>query len=152
MYITEFRGRGDEIHIYPLTFKEFMQAYDGDMYHGWAEYVIYGGLPLCVTMKTEEQKIGYLTRLFEETYLKDIIERHHIEKTQELEDLINILASAVGSLTNPTRIEVTFQSVMRSRISLRSTLSLIWEASDIISSPRSICLQKKNGIKRRHPY
>lgn len=96
MYITEFRGRGEEIHIYPLTFKEFMQAYDGDMYHGWAEYVIYGGLPLCVTMKTEEQKIGYLTRLFEETYLKDIIERHHIEKTQELEDLINILASARG--------------------------------------------------------
>lgn len=90
--ITEFRGRGDEIHIYPLTFKEFMQVYEGDVYHGWAEYVIYGGLPLTVTMKTEEQKINYLTRLFEETYLKDIIERHHIDKTQELEDLVNILA------------------------------------------------------------
>ena len=89
--ITEFRGRGDEIHIYPLTFKEFMEAYDGDMYRGWAEYVVYGGLPLTVTMKTEEQKISYLTNLFKETYLKDIIERHHIEKTQELEDLVNIL-------------------------------------------------------------
>lgn len=115
--ITEFRGRGDEIHIYPLTFKEFMEVYEGDVYHGWAEYVIYGGLPLTVTMKTEEQKINYLTRLFEETYLKDIIERHHIDKTQELEDLVNILASAIGSLTNVPKIEATFRSVMQSNIS-----------------------------------
>lgn len=115
--ITEFRGRGDEIHIYPLTFKEFMQVYEGDVYHGWAEYVIYGGLPLTVTMKTEEQKINYLTRLFEETYLKDIIERHHIDKTQELEDLVNILASAIGSLTNVPKIEAAFRSVMQSNIS-----------------------------------
>ncbi|MGN0630426.1 MAG: ATP-binding protein [Ruminococcus sp.] len=115
--ITEFRGRGDEIHIYPLTFKEFMEAYDGDMYHGWAEYVIYGGLPLTVTMKTEEQKIKYLTNLFAETYLKDIIERHNIEKTQELEDLINILASAMGSLTNPPKIQATFKSTIQSSIS-----------------------------------
>lgn len=115
--ITEFRGRGDEIHIYPLTFKEFMQVYEGDVYHGWAEYVIYGGLPLTVTMKTEEQKINYLTRLFEETYLVDIIERHHIEKSQELEDLVNILASAIGSLTNVPKIEATFRSVVQSNIS-----------------------------------
>lgn len=115
--ITEFRGRGDEIHIYPLTFKEFMQVYEGDVYHGWAEYVIYGGLPLTVTMKTEEQKIDYLTRLFDETYLRDIIERYHIEKTQELEDLVNVLASAIGSLTNVPKIEATFKSVMRSDIS-----------------------------------
>lgn len=115
--ITEFRGRGDEIHVYPLTFKEFMQVYEGDMYHGWAEYVVYGGLPLTVTMKTEEQKINYLTRLFEETYLKDIIERHHIEKSQELEDLVNVLASAIGSLTNVPKIEATFKSVIQSNIS-----------------------------------
>ncbi len=115
--ITEFRGRGDEIHIYPLTFKEFMQVYEGDMYHGWAEYVIYGGLPLTVTMKTEEQKIHYLTKLFEETYLKDIIERHHIEKSQELEDLVNVLASAIGSFTNVPKIETTFKSVIGSNIS-----------------------------------
>lgn len=115
--ITEFRGRGDEIHIYPLTFKEFMQAYEGDIYRGWAEYVVYGGLPLTVTMKTEEQKINYLTKLFEETYLKDIIERHHIEKTQELEDLVNVLASAIGSLTNVPKIEATFRSVIQSNIS-----------------------------------
>ena len=118
--ITEFRGRGDEIHIYPLTFKEFMEAYDGDMYRGWAEYVVYGGLPLTVTMKTEEQKINYLTNLFKETYLKDIIERHHIEKTQELEDLVNILASAIGSLTNPPKIEATFKSAIQSTISLNT--------------------------------
>lgn len=115
--ITEFRGRGDEIHIFPLTFTEFMQAYDGDIYRGWAEYVVYGGLPLTVTMKTEEQKIKYLTNLFEETYLKDIIERHHIEKTQELEDLVNVLASAIGSLTNVPKIEATFRSVIQSNIS-----------------------------------
>ena len=118
--ITEFRGRGDELHIYPLTFNEFMEAFDGDIYHGWAEYVVYGGLPLTVTMKTEEQKIYYLTNLFQETYLKDIIERHQIEKTQELEDLTNILASAVGSLTNPPKIEATFKSSIQSNISLNT--------------------------------
>ena len=128
--ITEFRGRGDEIHIYPLTFKEFMEAYDGDMYRGWAEYVVYGGLPLTVTMKTEEQKISYLTNLFKETYLKDIIERHHIEKTQELEDLVNILASAIGSLTNPPKIEATFKSSIQSTISLNTIRQYIEHLED----------------------
>lgn len=128
--ITEFRGRGDEIHIYPLTFKEFMEAYEGDIYHGWAEYVVYGGLPLTVTMKTEEQKINYLTNLFKETYLKDIIERHHIEKTQELEDLINILASAIGSLTNPPKIEATFKSTIQSTISLNTIRQYIEHLED----------------------
>ena len=128
--ITEFRGRGDEIHIYPLTFKEFMEVYDGDMYRGWAEYVVYGGLPLTVTMKTEEQKISYLTNLFKETYLKDIIERHHIEKTQELEDLVNILASAIGSLTNPPKIEATFKSAIQSTISLNTIRQYIEHLED----------------------
>jgi len=128
--ITEFRGRGDEIHIYPLTFKEFMEAYEGDMYRGWAEYVVYGGLPLTVTMKTEEQKINYLTNLFKETYLKDIVERHHIEKTQELEDLVNILASAIGSLTNPPKIEATFKSTIQSTISLNTIRQYIDHLED----------------------
>lgn len=128
--ITEFRGRGDEIHIYPLTFKEFMEAYDGDMYRGWAEYVVYGGLPLTVTMKTEEQKINYLTNLFKETYLKDIIERHHIEKTQELEELINILASLIGSLTNPPKIEAAFKSTIQSTISLNTIRQYIEHLED----------------------
>lgn len=128
--ITEFRGRGDEIHIYPLTFKEFMEAYNGDMYRGWSEYVVYGGLPLTVTMKTEEQKINYLTKLFKETYLKDIIERHHIEKKQELEDLVNILASAIGSLTNPPKIEATFKSAIQSTISLNTIRQYIEHLED----------------------
>ncbi len=118
--ITEFRGRGDEIHIYPLSFKEFMSVYDGDMYQGWAEYVTYGGLPLTVSLRTEEQKVQYLTTLFNETYIKDIVERNHIEKIQELNDIINVLASSIGSLSNPSKIEATFKSVIRSDISLNT--------------------------------
>lgn len=118
--ITEFRGRGDEIHVFPLTFKEFMQVYDGDMYRGFADYIVYGGLPLISTMKTETQKVNYLTNLFNETYLKDIIERNHIEKTQELEDLINVLASAIGSLTNSPKIQATFKSSIGSAISINT--------------------------------
>ena len=118
--ITEFRGRGDEIHVFPLTFKEFMQVYDGDMYRGFADYIVYGGLPLISTMKTETQKVNYLTNLFNETYLKDIIERNHIEKTQELENLINVLASAIGSLTNPPKIQATFKSSIGSAISINT--------------------------------
>lgn len=100
---------------------------------------------LIATMKTEEQKVGYLTRLFEETYLKDIIERHHIEKTQELEDLTNILASAVGSLTNPPKIEATFQSVMQSKISLNTIRQYIEYLED------AFIINKANryNVKRR---
>ena len=115
--LTEFRGRGDEIHIYPLSFQEFMQTYDGDVYHGWAEYMMYGGLPLTITMKSDEQKVQYLTRLFQETYIKDIVERNNIEKHQELETLLNVLASSIGALTNPTKIEATFKSRLHSSIS-----------------------------------
>lgn len=118
--ITEFRGRGDEIHIYPLSFKEFMQVYDKDRYQGWADYIAYGGLPLTVTMKSEEQKIQYLSTLFNETYIKDIVERNSIERIQELNDLINILAFSIGTLTNPTRIEGTFRSVIQSNISVNT--------------------------------
>ena len=118
--ITEFRGRGDEIHVFPLTFKEYMQGYNGDTYHGFADYIMYGGLPLILSMKTEEQKVEYLTRLFEETYIKDIRERNRIDKIQELNDLINVLASAVGSLTNPSKIEATFKSKLHSDISINT--------------------------------
>lgn len=118
--MTQFRGRGDEIHVFPLTFKEFMQVYEGDVYHGWSEYVVYGGLPLVATMRTDEQKIHYLTNLFTETYLKDIIERYHIDKIQEMDDLLNVLASFVGSLTNPSKIEATFKSTIHSNISMNT--------------------------------
>lgn len=123
--ITEFRGRGDEVHIYPLTFKEFIQVCDNDVYRSWADYVTYGGLPLVVTMKTEQQKIQYLTNLFDETYIKDIKERNHIEKIQELNDLINVLASSIGSLTNPSKIQSTFKSVLKSDISLNTIIQYI---------------------------
>lgn len=118
--MTQFRGRGDEIHVFPLTFKEFMQVYEGDVYHGWSEYVVYGGLPLVATMRTDEQKIHYLTNIFTETYLKDIIERYHIDKIQEMDDLLNVLASSVGSLTNPPKIEATFKSTIHSNISMNT--------------------------------
>ena len=118
--MTQFRGRGDEIHVFPLTFKEFMQVYEGDVYHGWSEYVVYGGLPLVATMRTDEQKIHYLTNLFTETYLKDIIERYHIDKIQEMDDLLNVLASFVGFLTNPPKIEATFKSTIHSNISMNT--------------------------------
>ena len=118
--ITEFRGRGDDIHVFPLTFKEYMQGYSGDAYRGFADYIMYGGLPLILSMKTEEQKVEYLTRLFEETYIKDIRERNRIDKIQELNDLINVLASAVGSLTNPSKIEATFKSKLHSDISINT--------------------------------
>lgn len=128
--ITEFRGRGDEVHVYPLSYMEFMEAYEGDKYQGWAEYVTYGGLPLTVTMKTEEQKINYLSTLFEETYIKDIIERNRIEKVQELNDLINVLASNIGALSNPSKIEATFKSVIKSDISLNTIRQYIEHLKD----------------------
>lgn len=114
--MTEFRGRGDEVRIHPLTFAEFMQAFDGDRQAGWAEYVMYGGLPLTLSMHTPEQKASYLTGLFEEVYLSDVIERNHLTKSQELESLLNVLASSIGSLTNPSKIEATFRSELHSRL------------------------------------
>ena len=123
--LTEFRGRGDEVHVYPLTFQEAMQNYEGDIYHGWAEYVTYGGLPLVWGMRTDQQKIKYLTDLFEKTYISDIIDRNGIEKTEELESLLNVLASSIGSLTNPTKIEATFKSVLKSKISRNTIVQYI---------------------------
>lgn len=115
--ITEFRGRGDEIHVYPLAFAEYLPASGKDVYHAWADYVLYGGLPLTLSFAKEEQKVTYLTNLFTETYLKDIIARNHIEKTQELEDTIDIIASNIGSLTNPSKILATFKSKLNSSVS-----------------------------------
>lgn len=118
--LTAFRGRGDEIHVYPLTFSEFMEQYDGDMYHGWADYATYGGLPQVASMKTEQQKITYLQSLFKETYLKDILERHKLKYPEGMEDLVNVLASSIGTLMNPTKILTTFQSRFHSKLSLNT--------------------------------
>ncbi|MEE1339463.1 MAG: ATP-binding protein [Succinivibrionaceae bacterium] len=120
--ITEFRGRGDEVHLYPLSFGEFFKNYNGDIYHAWSDYAMYGGLPQVANMDLPEQKVKYLTNLFEQTYIRDIIERYHIEKTQEIDDLINIIASSIGSLTNPSKIESTFRSILKSNIS-RNTIN-----------------------------
>ena len=128
--ITEFRGRGDEVHVYPVSFREYMEVFDGDKYEGWSSYVTFGGLPLTVTMATDEQRMAYLTGLFEETYIKDIIERNHIEKVQEINDLINILASGIGSLTNASKIEATFRSVIHSDISLNTIRTYIDHLKD----------------------
>lgn len=129
--LTQFRGRGDEVRVRPLSFAEFMQAYDGDVYHGWAEYVVYGGMPLTLTMRTDEQKTAYLENLFAETYLKDIIAHNNIRKSQELEQLIDVLASNIGALTNPPKLQATFKSALKSSIStntLTSYLGFLQEA------------------------
>ena len=115
--ITEFRGRGDEVHMYPLSFAEFMSVYQGTKQDGWDEYMLYGGIPLTLEFTTPEQKIAFLKSLFEETYISDIVGRHNIRNKAEFEELLNILSSAIGSLTNPEKLSATFQSVKKKKIS-----------------------------------
>lgn len=108
--VTEFRGRGDEIRIYPLSFAEFYSAYDGDYDDAWNEYMIYGGLPQVASFQTERQKAEYLKNIFANVYLKDVIERNHIQSVDELGTLVDILASVIGAPTNPTKISNTYAS------------------------------------------
>lgn len=115
--ITEFRGRGDEVHMYPLSFAEFMSVYNGSRQDGWNEYMLYGGLPLVLNFAEPEQKIAFLKFLFEETYISDIVGRHNIRNKAELEELLNILSSAIGSLTNPSKLSATFKSLKKKTIS-----------------------------------
>ena len=115
--ITEFRGRGDEVHMYPLTFAEYMSVYSGDKTSAWRDYCIYGGLPLIYSFETPEQKGDFLKVLFEETYLADIIGRTNIRNKAELEELLNILSSGIGSLTNPRKLSAAFKSVKNKTIS-----------------------------------
>ena len=115
--ITEFRGRGDEVHMYPLSFAEFMSVYPGAKQDGWNEYMLYGGLPLVLSFTAPDQKIAFLKSLFEETYISDIVGRHNIRNKAELEELLNILSSAIGSLTNPEKLAATFRSVKNKKIS-----------------------------------
>ena len=108
---TEFRGRGDEIHVWPLTFKEYMTAYEGDVYEGWQEYYTYGGLPKILSIKGDDKKAIYLRNLYRTVYLSDIYERHDIENKPEFEELVRILASSIGSPVNPTNLANTFKTV-----------------------------------------
>lgn len=115
--ITEFRGRGFEIRIMPLSFSEFFSVYEGSKQLALDEYMMYGGLPQICSLTTEKSKSEYLKGLFEETYIKDIQERYHIQKEDELGELINIISSSIGSLTNPRKLANTFLSVKNERIS-----------------------------------
>lgn len=115
--ITEFRGRGFEVKMYPLSFSEYMSAYPGTEQAGFNEYMLYGGLPQILSYETEEQKVHFLKMLFEETYIKDIKERYDIRKDDDLEELINIMASGIGALTNPNKLANAFRSEKKSVIS-----------------------------------
>ena len=108
--VTEFRGRGDEIRVFPLSFSEFFEEYEGDKRDVFNEYITYGGMPYILSRKTEEAKSTYLNNLFENTYINDIVERNHIQKDDKLNSIINMIASSIGSLTNPNKIENTFKS------------------------------------------
>lgn len=115
--ITEFRGRGYQIHVSPLSFAEFMSVYEGDREDGWNEYLLYGGLPPVVLLKTEEEKVKLLDSLLAETYIIDVVNRNKIKNDSELNYLFKILASGIGGLTNPQRLSNTFQSVKNVSIS-----------------------------------
>ena len=108
--VTEFRGRGDEIRIYPLSFAEFYSVYEGDYDDAWDDYMIYGGLPQVVSLQSERQKADYLKNIFANVYLKDVIERNKIQNVDEIGILVDVLASAIGAPTNPSKIANTFAS------------------------------------------
>ncbi len=108
--VTEFRGRGDEVHVYPLSFSEYMTGFDGNQYEGYEQYSIYGGLPYTLSFETDNERSNYLKNLFEETYIRDIIERNNVSNVEELNELLNIISSGIGSLTNPYNLQNTFKS------------------------------------------
>ena len=116
--LTQFRDRGDEIRVYPLSFAEFYDAYEGDKHRAWADYYTYGGMPVTLSLPSHEEKSRYLRDLFERTYLKDVVERHAVVNDSDvLKDLLNIVASAIGSLTNPNKLSKTFESERHVKIS-----------------------------------
>ena len=109
--VTEFRGRGDEVRIFPLSFSEFMSVYNGSSMQGWKEYYTYGGLPLVLAQKSEEAKMNYLKGQLKNVYLNDIIDRNRIQNEEQITAILEILASSIGSLTNPLKLSNTFRSV-----------------------------------------
>ena len=152
--MTQFRGRGDEVRVRPLSFAEFMQVYDGDVQHGWAEYVVYGGMPLTVFMRTDEQKTRYLEDLFVETYVKDIMARNRLRRSQELDDLVDVLASSIGALSNPAKIKATFDSVLHSKISVNTISQYIEYLEDafIIEEARRFNVKGRKYIGSPKKY
>lgn len=143
--LTEFRGRGDEIHVYPLTFAEFCSAYDGDKRDAWQEYYTYGGMPYVSRLNEHRSKAQYLNDLFENIYLKDILERHNIYDKSLLDDLLDVISSSVGSLTNPTRIADTFASVKQIKV----TSDTVSRYLDYFIDAFMVIRSQRYDIKRR---
>ena len=144
--ITEFRGRGDEIRVHPLTFSEYHEARGGEWDDDWNDYMTFGGMPHVATLNDDRDKAAYLSRLFTETYLRDIIERHHVRNEDELSDLVNVIASAIGSLTNPTKLESTFKS--RKHVSLSA--ATIKKYLDYLEDAFLISHAKRYDVKGRN--
>lgn len=116
--LTQFRGRSDEIRVAPLSFKEFYEAYEGDKHEAFNEYIVYGGMPYVLSLNSREEKIEYLKNLFKETYIKDILERNDIKNNEDvIEELLNVISSSIGSLTNPLKLSNTFKSIKNVSIS-----------------------------------
>src|SRR5574344_321621 len=136
--ITEFRGRGEEIKVSPLCFREFMSVFTGSREQALEEYLTYGGLPKVQSFKNDEDKISYLKSLFEKVYLTDIKERYKIKNDSDLEELINIMASSIGGLINPTKIENTFKSIKHSSISRNTIKSYFDILQDVFLLEKSI--------------
>lgn len=123
--ITEFRGRGDEIRMYPLSFKEFFEGRNDDFSSAWTDYYTYGGLPLVATMKTHKEKSDYLDNLFSKVYLTDVVDRYSIRNKAEFEELLDVVASSIGSPANPVKIENTFKSKKKSTITHKTITSYL---------------------------
>lgn len=152
--ITEFAGRGDEIHMYPLSFSEFMSVYQGDKYEGLSEYMLYGGIPLVVLRNDVNDKTATLENLFSEIYIRDIYNRNKIRNRGELEDLLNILSSSIGSLTNPEKLKNTFRTVKKSKITANTVKKYIdyFEDSFLIESAQRYDIKGKAYIETPRKY
>ena len=151
---TEFAGRGDEIHMYPLSFSEFMSVYRGDQYTGLSEYMLYGGIPLVVLRDDANDKAAALENLFSEIYIRDICRRNRVRNVGELEDLLNILSSAIGSLTNPEKLKNTFKTAKKSRITSATIQKYLtfFEDSFLIESAQRYDIRGKAYIETPKKY
>ena len=151
---TEFAGRGDEIHMYPLSFSEFMSVYRGDKYTGLSEYMLYGGIPLVVLRDDANDKAAALENLFSEIYIRNICRRNRVRNVGELEDLLNILSSAIGSLTNPEKLKNTFKTAKKSRITSATIQKYLtfFEDSFLIESAQRYDIRGKAYIETPKKY
>ena len=128
--MTEFRGRGDEVRILPLSFSEYMTVYNGDAFDGWKDYYTYGGMPLVLSQKSEEAKMNYLKGQLKNVYLNDIIDRNHIPNEDQINAVVEILASSIGSLTNPLKLSNTFKSALNLSIADKTVSNFLTYLED----------------------